>query len=53
VISLVGLIAGLRGVAAGRLRNAKQVEALTANILAINRRYGVQAGLRVTGLDDV
>lgn len=52
VISLIGAIEGLRGVAAGRLRDARQVEAMTANVIAINRRYGVQAGLRVTGLNE-
>jgi hypothetical protein len=40
----------MRGVYSGRLRNAGQVEALTANIIAINRRYKVHAGLRVTDL---
>jgi hypothetical protein len=32
----------------GRLRNAGQVEQLTANLIAINRRYRAHAGLRVT-----
>lgn len=50
VIELVDSITGLRGVFAGRLRNAGQVEALTANLIAINRRYRVQSGVRVTGL---
>jgi hypothetical protein len=50
VISLVDSIDGLRGVYAGRLRNAHQVEALTANLIAINRRYRAQAGIRITGL---
>ena len=39
---------GMRGVYAGRLRNAGQVEALTANLIAINRRYKAHAGIRVT-----
>ena len=43
-------IPGMRGVYAGRLRNAHQVEALTANLIAINRRYKAHAGLRVTDL---
>jgi predicted dinucleotide-binding enzyme len=38
----------LPGIFAGRLRNAGQVEALTANLIAVNRRYKVHAGLRVT-----
>ena len=31
-----------------RLRNAHQVEALTANLISVNRRYKCHAGLRVT-----
>jgi 8-hydroxy-5-deazaflavin:NADPH oxidoreductase len=38
------------GVYAGRLRNAGQVEALTANLIAINRRYRTHAGVQITGL---
>ncbi|HYI56047.1 MAG TPA: NADPH-dependent F420 reductase [Microlunatus sp.] len=41
---------GGRGVFAGRLRNAHQVEALTANLIAVNRRYKTHAGLRITDL---
>ena len=48
VQSLVGLIPGMRGVFAGRLRNAHQVEALTANLISVNRRYKAHAGIRVT-----
>ena len=44
VIALAARIDGMRGVYAGRLRNAAQVEALTANIIAINRRYKAHAG---------
>jgi NADPH-dependent F420 reductase len=50
VQALAGRIAGARGVAAGRLRNARQVEGLTANLIAINRRYKAHAGLRITDL---
>ncbi len=50
VIALINSVAGLRGVFAGRLRNAGQVEALTANLIAINRRYRVQSGIQVAGL---
>jgi hypothetical protein len=32
----------------GRLRNAHQVEALTANLISANLRYKAHAGLRVT-----
>jgi NADPH-dependent F420 reductase len=48
VQALAGRIAGFRGIYAGRLRNAHQVEALTANLIAINRRYKAHAGIRVT-----
>ena len=48
VQSLVGLIPRLRGIYAGRLRNAGQVEALTANLISVNRRYKAHAGIRVT-----
>ncbi|MEU7891829.1 NADPH-dependent F420 reductase [Nonomuraea sp. NPDC049152] len=41
-------IPGARGVYGGRLRNAHQVEALTANLISINRRYKAHAGIRVT-----
>lgn len=50
VIALAGLVPGMRGVYAGRLRNARQVEALTANLISVNRRYRAHAGLRVTGI---
>lgn len=48
VIALAGRVPGARGVYAGRLRNAGQVEALTANLIAVNRRYKGHAGIRVT-----
>lgn len=50
VQALADRIDGMRGVYAGRLRNAGQVEALTANLIAINRRYKTHAGIRVSGL---
>ena len=50
VIALAGRISGMRGVYAGRLRNASQVEAFTANLIAINRRYQAHAGLRITNV---
>ena len=50
VRALAEVIPGVRGVYGGRLRNAGQVEALTANLIAINRRYKAHAGLRITNL---
>lgn len=48
VQALAGRIGGIRGVYGGRLRNAGQVEAFTANLISMNRRYKVHAGVRVT-----
>ena len=50
VQDLAGRIPGVRGVYAGRLRNCGQIEALTANLISINRRYKAHAGLRVTDI---
>lgn len=50
VRALAEAIPGARGIYGGRLRNAGQVEALTANLVAINRRYKSHAGIRITGL---
>jgi hypothetical protein len=50
VQALATRIPGMRGVYAGRLRNAHQVEAMTANLIAINRRYRAHSGFRVTGV---
>jgi NADPH-dependent F420 reductase len=50
VAALAGRVPGMRGILAGRLRTARHVEALTANLIAINRRYRVHAGVRVTDL---
>jgi NADPH-dependent F420 reductase len=48
VQALAGRVPGMRGVYAGRLRNAHQVESLVANLISANRRYKAHAGLRVT-----
>lgn len=48
VQALAALVPGMRGVFAGRLRGAHQVEALVANLISVNRRYKAHAGLRVT-----
>jgi NADPH-dependent F420 reductase len=48
VQALADVVPGMRGMYGGRLRNAHQVEALTANLIAINRRYKAHAGVRVT-----
>ena len=50
VCQLAGAIPGARGIYAGRLRNAGQVEALAANLITINRRYKTHAGIAITGV---
>lgn len=50
VVALAGRVPGMRGVYAGRLRLSGQLEALTTNLIAVNRRYRAHAGLRVTGV---
>lgn len=50
VQALASRIPGVRGVYAGRLRNCAQVEALTCNLVSINRRYKAHAGLRLTDI---
>jgi NADPH-dependent F420 reductase len=53
VRALADAVPGMRGVYAGRLRNAHQVEALTCNLIAVNRRYRTHAGVRLTGVEPV
>jgi NADPH-dependent F420 reductase len=50
VQALANRLPGVRGIYAGRLRNAHQVEAMTANLISMNRRYKAHAGVRVTDL---
>jgi hypothetical protein len=50
VQALAARIPGVRGVYAGRLRNCAQIEALTANLVSINRRYKAHAGIRITDI---
>jgi hypothetical protein len=50
VQALAGRIPGVRGIYAGRLRNCGQIEALTANLVSVNRRYKAHAGLRITDI---
>jgi 8-hydroxy-5-deazaflavin:NADPH oxidoreductase len=50
VSALASRIPAIRGIYGGRLRNCGQVEALTANLVSINRRYKVHAGIRITDI---
>ena len=49
-IELAEAITGRKGVDAGPLRIARQLEPLTAVLISINKRYKTHAGIRVTGL---
>jgi 8-hydroxy-5-deazaflavin:NADPH oxidoreductase len=51
VQALATRLPGVRGIYAGRLRNCGQVEALTANLISVNRRYKGHAGLRITEIE--
>jgi 8-hydroxy-5-deazaflavin:NADPH oxidoreductase len=50
VISLVNEVPGLRGVDVGGLGSALAVEALTAALVEVNRRYKAHASVRLTGI---
>jgi len=50
VCALANDVTASGGVYAGRLRNAGQVEAFSANLIAINRRYRTHAGVQITGV---
>jgi 8-hydroxy-5-deazaflavin:NADPH oxidoreductase len=51
VIALVDRLPGLRGVDAGGLTCAAAVEAFTATLVEVNRRYKAHTALRLTGLE--
>jgi NADPH-dependent F420 reductase len=51
--ALIERIEGLRCVDCGRLEMSRTTEALTALLIAVNARYKVHAGVRLTGLADV
>ena len=48
--ALADTLPGGRGIYAGRTRNAHQIEALTANLIAINRRYKTHSSPRISGV---
>jgi len=52
VIALADEIPGCRGVDAGPLRLARQLEGFTAVIVSVNRRYRIHAGVRITRLSE-
>ncbi len=50
VIELAAATAARGGVDAGALRNAKQIEAMTAVLIAVNKAYKAQSGIAIAGL---
>ena len=50
-LDLAGSLVAGRAVDVGPLANSRALEAMTAVILNVNKRYKVHAGLRLTGLD--
>ncbi|MBO9522488.1 MAG: NADPH-dependent F420 reductase [Nocardioidaceae bacterium] len=53
VIRLAEAVTGGRGLDAGRLRLARQLEPLTAVLISVNKRYRTRAGVALTGLFDL
>lgn len=51
VQAIINKIKGMRGIYAGKMRNAGQIEALTANLISMNRRYKTHTGIRITGIN--
>jgi NADPH-dependent F420 reductase len=51
VIELIDRIPGLRGIDVGGLGSALAVEALTAALVEVNRRYKTHASVRITGVE--
>jgi 8-hydroxy-5-deazaflavin:NADPH oxidoreductase len=50
-LELAGRLVSGRAIDVGPLQSARALEAMTAVILNVNRKYRTHAGLRVTGLD--
>lgn len=51
-IELIDTLPGLRGIDAGGLGSALAIEAMTAALIEVNRRYKVHAAVKLTGLDE-
>jgi NADPH-dependent F420 reductase len=51
VMELAATVTGKPGIDAGALRLARQLEPLTAVLIAINKRYKVRSGIAIVGLD--
>jgi predicted dinucleotide-binding enzyme len=51
VVALVDRLPGLRGVDAGGLGSALAIEAMTATLVEVNRRYKTHAAIKITGIE--
>jgi NADPH-dependent F420 reductase len=51
-LELAGKLVGGRALDAGPLANSRALEAMTAVILTVNKRYRAHAGLKLTGIPD-
>ncbi|WP_134764709.1 NADPH-dependent F420 reductase [Nocardioides sp. 1609] len=49
-MDLAAAVTGRRGIDAGKLRLARQLEPFTAVLISINRKYKTHAGVRISGL---
>lgn len=49
-LELAGRLVAGRAIDAGPLANARALEGMTAVILNVNKRFGIAAGIRITGL---
>jgi NADPH-dependent F420 reductase len=50
VIALIDQLPGLRGIDAGGLGSALAIEAMTAALIDVNRRYKTHAAIKITGI---
>jgi NADPH-dependent F420 reductase len=50
-MELARSVTGREGISAGKLRLARQLEPLTAVLISINRKYKVNSGIRISGLE--
>lgn len=50
IMALAEAIEGVRGIDGGALANAQMVEGITVLLVAVNRHYKTQAGIRIAGV---
>lgn len=50
VVDLAATVTGSKGVKAGALRLARQLEPLTAVLISINKAYKVRSGIKISGI---